>query len=228
MRGPQPRRSRLGSSRACSIAVVAVLSLSWIPIVHADRDHACDLDRDDDDAPAVDLELDIDADAAASPVVVTPPGGSGPLRSRMPAVAEVLDAAYRAAGLARDPTGSWIRRARIAGLVPWVTVRTGWDASWHDDDPDVGRGRTFEVRATWRLDRLLFDGRELQMSSIETARRRERRRLASRVIQAYFHWRKVGSLARRDARYLLAAEAATAELDALTDGWFSDRANTGE
>ena len=140
---------------------------------------------------------------------------------RPPPIAEVLEAAYAAAGLDRDPTQSWRRRARVAGLIPWVTVRTGWDANWREEETDVGRSRTFEVRATWRLDRLLFDGRELQMSSIDAARRRERRRLASRVIQAYFTWRKLSARAATQSRYALAAEAATAELDALTDGWFS-------
>jgi hypothetical protein len=136
----------------------------------------------------------------------------------------VLEAAYATAGLDRDPTRSWIRRARIAGLIPWLTVRTGWDASWRDEEPgEVGRSRTFEVRATWRLDRLLFDGREIQVSTIDASRRRERRRLASYVIRAYFSWKKVTALAMRSpARYAIAAEAATAELDALTDGWFSE------
>jgi hypothetical protein len=71
-----------------------------------------------------------------------------------------------------------------------------------------------EVRATWRLDRLVFDGRELQASSIEAARRRERRGLASRVIRAYFAWRRAASPGHR--------EETAAELDALTDGWFSE------
>jgi hypothetical protein len=150
---------------------------------------------------------------------------------RPPPIAEVLEAAYATAGLDRDPTPSWRRRARVAGLIPWVTVRTGWDANWREEETDVGRSRTFEVRATWRLDRLLFDGRELQMSSIDAARRRERRRLASRVIQAYFTWRKLTARADSERRYALAAEAATAELDALTDGWFSgwfsDRGKSG-
>jgi hypothetical protein len=165
---------------------------------------------------------DVDADLAIEP------DGSV---YRPPPIAEVLEAAYAAAGLDRDPTRSWKRRARAAGLIPWITVRTGWDANWREEETDVGRSRTFEVRATWRLDRLLFDGRELQMSSIDAARRRERRRLASRVIQTYFAWCKVTARASRDGRFALAAEAATAELDALTDGWFSgwfsDRTKSG-
>jgi hypothetical protein len=196
--------------------LLAVLVL-LVVIATADADRRGAAEDDDDER---ELPVDVDELAeAATPIASTWTLGT----SRPPAIAEVLEAAYEAAGLDRDPTRSWIRRARVAGLVPWVTVRTGWDANWRDDEPDVGRSRTFEVRATWRLDRLLFDGRELQMSSIDAARRRERRRLASHVIRAYFAWRKVTALAAHDGRFTLAAEAATAELDALTDGWFSDR-----
>lgn len=128
-----------------------------------------------------------------------------------PPVGEVLSAAYAAAGLDRAPSRGWVRRARLGGLVPLVSVRAGRNARWQDIDPDVGRGATVEVRATWRLDRLVFDGRELQVASIEAARRRERRALSGRVIRLYFAW-------RRGPR----AEEAAAELDALTDGWFSE------
>jgi len=145
--------------------------------------------------------------------------------ARGPAIAAVLKAADRAAGLDRDPARGWIRRARLAGLIPWLTVRTGRDTSWQSDDVSVDHGMALDIRATWRLDRLAFDGRELQVASIEAARRRERRRLASRVIRVYFNWQRavtrgpdgglgVGTRAR-------ALEAA-AELDALTDGWFSE------
>jgi len=201
--------------RTSTVLTLLTLLVVLVGSAHADRDDDDPREdaRDDDVPEKVDLETDA---AIGAPFAA--------LRSP-PAVAEVLEAAYAAAGLDRDPTRSWIRRARIAGLVPWITVRTGWDASWRDEEPgEVGRGRTFEVRATWRLDRLLFDGRELQISSIDAARRRERRRLATLVIRAFFGWRKVVALAVRDpSRFSLAAEAATAELDALTDGWFSER-----
>jgi hypothetical protein len=214
------------ASRVTTVALVIATLLAFTATANArptgDRDDDVeereDDERDDvDDRGGVALELEADANTGAT-------GGAtgGPGLRRAPAIADVLEAAYDAAGLDHDPTRSWARRARVAGLIPWVTVKTGWDQSWHDDEPgDVGRSRTFEVRATWRLDRLLFEGRELQMSSIDTARRRERRRLASRVIRAYFVWRKVAP------RGGLAAEAATAELDALTDGWFSERAKSG-
>ncbi len=149
---------------------------------------------------------------AAPPAAARVPG---------PAVGEVLAEAYRAAGLDRDPGRGWVRRARVAGLVPWVSVRTGRNTSWQDLDPDIDRGTTIEVRATWRLDRLVFDGRELQVANIEAARRRERRQLASRVVRAYFRWQRLAGAAASDPRWAARAAEAAAELDALTDGWFA-------
>ncbi|MBA3391958.1 MAG: hypothetical protein H0T89_04900 [Deltaproteobacteria bacterium] len=202
-----------------TIILVLMLLAGVLPTsaVHADRGDRDRVDREEDvessehageDASLFEPELDAVAPAL---VVAAPPIG------------EVLAAAYAAAGFDRDPTPSWGRRARVAGLVPWLTVRTGWDASWKDDDPEVDRGRTFEVRATWRLDRLLFDGREMQIASVSIARRRERGRLASRVIRTYFQWRRTATAALRTSRWQSRADEAAAELDALTDGWFSEQ-----
>jgi hypothetical protein len=140
-----------------------------------------------------------------------------------PAIGAVLAAAYAAAGLDHDPQDSWIRRARLAGLVPWVTVRTTRDTSWQDDNSDVGHSTSLELRATWRLDRLLFDARELQVAAVETARHRERRRLAARVIRAYFAWHRAARIASDDERVTTRVAEAVAELDALTDGWFGSQ-----
>lgn len=137
-----------------------------------------------------------------------------------PPIGEVLAAAYAAAGLDHD-VGGYALRSRLAGLVPWVSVRTGKDTSWRDNDPDVGRGTTIEVRATWRLDRLVFEGRELQVAAHDAARRRERRRLASRVIRTYFMWKRAAARGG-DPRSSSRADEARAELDALTNEWFSE------
>lgn len=140
-----------------------------------------------------------------------------------PKVTAVISAAYATAGLAHDSSHSWTRRARLSGLIPWLTVRTTRDTSWQDDQSDVGHATTLELRATWRLDRLLFDGRELEVATIETARHRERRRLATRVIRAYFAWRRAAVItAGSDERAATRLAETIAELDALTDGWFSD------
>jgi hypothetical protein len=161
-----------------------------------------------------------DADAPASGDDLELAGAHVPVHG--PSIGAVLKAAYEAAGLDRDPGGSWIRRARLAGLVPWVTVRTARDTSWQEPQSEVGHSTALEVRATWRLDRLLFDSRELQVAALEASRRRERRRLAARVIRSYFIWRRAAGISDvGDDRTSPRVAEATAELDALTDGWFS-------
>ncbi len=162
------------------------------------------------------IELESDGDSAAAPPFPVLLG------MRAPAVARVLTAAYAAAGLDREPARGWVRRARLAGLVPLLTVRTGRNSRWQDDGPAVTHGTAVEVRATWHLDRLVFDGRELQVASIEAGRRRERVQLASRVIRTYFAWRRTAAAAAAHPAASWRAEQAAAELDALTDGWFSE------
>ncbi len=167
----------------------------------------------------------------ADPVTAAPAAKpSQAIRVRGPSIGEVLAATYAAAGLEHPLAPGLVRRARLGGLVPWLTVRTGRNISWQSDDPTIDKGMVLEVRATWRLDRLVFERRELQIASLEAARRRERRRLARRAIRAYFAWQRAASrvLDPIDAddpaatrANAIAADEAAAELDALTDGWFS-------
>jgi len=138
-----------------------------------------------------------------------------------PPIAAVIAAGFAAAGLDRDPSHNWNVRARLGGLVPQVTVADGIDSTWHDIDPNIGRRQIFEVRATWRLDRLLFDTNELHVATIEASRRREKRRIASLVIRGYFTWRRAVAATTQEARWGSHVDEAVAELDALTDGWFS-------
>lgn len=190
-------------------ALLVTVVLGWSQPVAADRraDDRASYDATDDRSDrASEASID-DRDHAPS----ARPWDAVPRVA--PAVADVVAAAYRAAGLDRAPGRALARRARLAGLVPYVSVRTVRDTSWRDGEHNVGRGLTYEVRASWRLDRLVFDGRELAAAGLEAARRRERRSLASQVIRSYFRW-------RRAARTGQDGEAA-AELDALTDGWFS-------
>jgi hypothetical protein len=140
----------------------------------------------------------------------------------VPPVSAVVAAAYRAAGLAHDPTPSWRLRTRLAGLVPAVTVRDGRDAAWRDiSDPTIAYVSVFSVGAQWHLERLLFDPNELRISAIEAGRRRDRRRLSEAVIRTYYAWLRLRTAAAADSRWALRADEAAAELDALTDGWFS-------
>lgn len=201
--------------RAARLVVLAI-ALATAPSAGAPKD-ANDANDSLDEADELDeRDGDTAGDRRAEPALPSPA-----VQVAAPPIREVLTAAYTSAGLDEDRSRSWSRRARLAGLVPWLSVRTGRDTRWQDLDPEVDRDTTIEVRATWRLDRLVFDGRELQVASIRAAHRRERRRLASQVIQAYFAWRRLASAARVEPRWASRAEQATAELDALTDGWFS-------
>lgn len=139
-----------------------------------------------------------------------------------PPVGEVVAAAYRAAGLASDPIPGWRRRSRWSSLVPLVSTRAGQNHSWREvDDPTISRGVGLDVRATWRLDHLLFDPNEPRIATLDVARRRERRRVAAIAIHLYYDWIAARAAADADARVELEAQEQAAELDALTDGWFS-------
>jgi hypothetical protein len=168
-----------------------------------------------------DIELDpiADADPELVPELPAPAAGApvaAPARpaGRVPPISQVVAAAYRAAGLDQSPVASWRWRTRLAGLVPTITVRDGRDATWRDiADPTIGYVSVFTVAATWRLDRLLFDANELRISAIDAARRREKRHLADATIRAYYAFVASAGTLRGDE--------AAAELDALTDEWFS-------
>lgn len=203
---------------AAGLLATAARGAEAAPGARSGRDHGSTVSRDRGDPDGGDLDGgDPDLDAADAEATPSPAAA----RIAGPPVGEVLAQAYRAAGLHRSPGRGWVRRARLAGLLPSVAVRTGRNTSWQDADPDIDRGTSIEARASWRLDRLLFDGRELQVASLEAARRRERRQLAKDVIRAYYHWQRTAAAAAAQPRLTSRAEEAAAELDALTDGWFS-------
>jgi hypothetical protein len=140
-----------------------------------------------------------------------------------PPVAAVIAAAYRAAGLADDPTTSWRRRSRLAALIPYVSVRAGQNQAWREvSDPTISHGVAFDLRAAWRLGQLVFDPNEARIAMLDVARRRERRRVASLAVHLYFDWLAAQAAAEQDASAVLDAREKVAELDALTAGWFSE------
>ena len=175
----------------------------------------------DDDVPGEPASEQEDQDEPDVHAAMTIPDTAIAPPREAPPIAAVIAAGYVAAGLDRDPSHNWNVRARLGGLVPQVTVADGIDSTWHDIDPNIGRRQIFEVRATWRLDRLLFDTNELHVATIEASRRREKRRVANLVIRAYFTWRRATAAATQEARWASHVDEAAAELDALTNGWFS-------
>jgi hypothetical protein len=139
-----------------------------------------------------------------------------------PPLSEVVAAAERAAGVAEDPTVGWRRRSRLAALVPWVTVRAGNSESWREvNDPTLSHAATLGGALAWRLDRLVYDPNEPRFITFDLARRRERRRVAHATSAAYFAWIDAVAAAESDPRAQLALMEAVANLDAMTDAWFS-------
>lgn len=159
-----------------------------------------------------------------------------------PSLDQVRERALRYAGLDARPEQSWSRRARLGGLLPTLTVRatrgSGWDADLsrassgterldRSSDGDVG----YEARATWNLDRLLFDDAEIRAASTAQRLHRVRLQVAAEVTAAYFERRKLQVLqlyepaeeAAGAAVRQTSIDALTGQLDALTGGWFSDQ-----
>ena len=157
-----------------------------------------------------------------------------------PTLQQVRERAMRHAGLASRPERGWARRARLAGLMPALTVRATRGSGWDFDlsrassgterldegtDGDIG----YEARATWDLERLVFDDAEIR--SAETAQRLHRVRLqiGAQVTALYYKRRKLQIVQLYDSLDDTAAalmqqadiDELTGQLDALTDGWFS-------
>lgn len=159
------------------------------------------------------------------------------LQQGEPPLAEVHAAALRHAGLDRDPASGWARRARLAGLLPVLTVSLSRDLAQDADlsressgkeSLDIGTNRDLGVdaRAVWRLDRLLYDDAELRALQATQRQRQERLELLLRVTSIYYQRRKLQLAQGRDPNEasrvdrLLAIEELTDQLDALTGGDF--------
>lgn len=162
------------------------------------------------------------------------------LEAREPTVDQVRAAALRYAGLDAERWRGWARRARLAGLLPDVSVRatrstntdrdhsrqsTGTERLAVGTDLDSG----VEARATWRLDRLVFDPAEIRAADTGQRHHRYRLTLAAQVTTLYYRrrrvqlqllWRPPTDPAERAERHLEVREL-TDQLDALTGGYFS-------
>jgi hypothetical protein len=92
---------------------------------------------------------------------------------RTPTLADVQQAAMRRARVDLRDTRRWLRRARAAALLP--TISSGYDLrldrGWSlDQEPgvadalrnDLGNVSTIRVKATWELDRAVFNPDELR------------------------------------------------------------------
>lgn len=103
-----------------------------------------------------------------------------------------------------------------------VTVGPTQQKEARDNDTDL----TFEVKAVWFLDQLLFSQDDLGISAEARELAHERERLLGQARRFYFlRERLVKEGARKNSLEIAEASAA---LDALTGGWFSYRVGAKE
>lgn len=150
-----------------------------------------------------------------------------------PSVAEVQDAALRRGTLSPKTARGWLRRARAAAILPGITGEYGLrsDQGWQLDQAagngdelsqDLGAGRIIQVRASWDLDRLIFNADELRAAraSLDLAELRER--LLVRVTQLYFERQQllleIASLPARDGHEAIGRHVRLAEIEAVLTG----------
>ena len=150
-----------------------------------------------------------------------------------PSVAEVQEAALRRATLAPKTALGWLRRARAAAILPGVTGEYGLrsDQGWQLDQAagdsdelshDLGAGRVVQLRASWDLDRLIFNADELRAARAALDLAELRERLLVRVTQLYFERQQllleIASLPPRDGHEAIGRHVRLAEIEAVLTG----------
>jgi hypothetical protein len=161
-----------------------------------------------------------------------------------PALARgAVEAALRVQGsaLRLERIASMAARARTRAALPELGLRAGTSSDTSlrltpiASDParfsqSGGRDLFFEARLTWKLDRALFSDDEVAIERLSWGTEQARERLVQRVLELLFEWQEARlELARPpldDERYRkawLASLRSAAELDVLTEGWFSRR-----
>lgn len=161
-----------------------------------------------------------------------------------PTVREVQTQAVAYVQAHPDAVDSWRIRSRVAGIAPRFTATgqgtidndlrkvTNLDAAQSEIESttDSNTGR-LTLGAVWNLDRLIFDPDEMAVAreAVRTANLRDR--VLADVTRRYFERRRLQvdlelapptDLADR-VRKELRLQELTADLDAFTGGWFSDK-----
>ncbi|HVI03642.1 MAG TPA: hypothetical protein VM869_33345 [Enhygromyxa sp.] len=119
-----------------------------------------------------------------------------------PTLAQVQAAALARAGLDPDPSARWLRRARSAAAMPIVSVQYDrrFDRNWTLDREvgqadalrnDSGNQDVLRAKATWELDRLIFDPDELRAARAVLDVAEFRERLLVEVTQLYFERERI-------------------------------------
>jgi hypothetical protein len=203
-------------------------------------------------APSDDAEQkeEKEAEAAAEPEAPPVEKRAAPRPPRVIAARTLLSLARQSvvqalqkAGLPRDrlKLDGLASRSRASAALPELRLRVARSddealrLTPTSDDPyryslAGGTDLLLEATATWRLDRLLFADEEVALMRLRVERDKAEAVIAQRTLARLFAWRRAleksrDESAEAEARAEAALEAweAHAELDVLTDGWFSER-----
>lgn len=181
-------------------------------------------------------------------VLVSALGVSSPAIARVPDVREVQDAALFAANLNDNNLDRWSSRARLANLLPQVTVSTDLGNTDTDSedyrellaaDNDDFLFKTLQsnsgtqtkadwnvrIGLTWKPAGMVFDSAELNAARVERLNSVHRTKILEEVTFLYFEWRDAERASQRAPHeqrelHFDRSELAAARLDALTNGWF--------
>jgi len=170
-----------------------------------------------------------------------------------PTIQEVQEQAVKFLGFDQRGIDGWQKRARWAAAMPRlqvgvqrelrdvVSLNTKDNVSITGGDVFIGpnenafnqylnQGTSFEVKAVWSLNELVFSRDSLAVSAERRDWLRERGRVLQVVTEAYFARKRLQSeikiktdpLPVREKKKLL-LDQANGMLDALTGGWFSQQ-----
>ncbi len=159
-----------------------------------------------------------------------------------PDINDVQKAALDYARIRPDELSSMKRRARMAAALPQLqvgarkTLQNDVNVAINDNvsvnstgvnigpetntiRQDANNNTAIEVKALWQLNELIYSRDNLDISEEARYQIRERRMILAEVNKLYFERRRLLEGGRSDSRL----EEITADLDALTGGWFSNK-----
>lgn len=181
-----------------------------------------------------------------------------PAETREPAIQEIQGEAVRHLGFDQQEMDSWKRRSRISAALPrlqvgvqrdlkdLVSLSTRDSVSISGGDVAVGpnqsdfnqnfnQGTSFEVKALWQLNELVFNRDSLAVSNERRDWIRERNRTVQDVTEAYYARKRLRQELRiggdpqiiREKKKIL-LDQMNATIDAYTGGWFSQQIDGDE
>ena len=170
-----------------------------------------------------------------------------------PSIREVQQETVRHLGFDQGEIDSWKKRSRLSAVLPRLQVGfqrelkdvvslttkdsvsvTGGDVFVGPDennfDQNFNQGTSFDVKAIWFLNELIFNRDSLAASNEQRDWMRERNRILQEVTEAYFTRKRLIAELKNKREPLEVREKKkqlmdqmSAVIDADTGGWFSER-----